>query len=419
MIVAIIGQGYVGLPLTLMALNAGHTVLAVESGPARLASLQNGQSYIPDVPSEALGRAIDAGRLVPMADLSEATPADVYVIAVPTPITKGDAPDLTFVDGAVSTIAGVSDFPEGALVAVESTIYPGAMRQHVTPRLERATGRRAGQDVYLAYSPERVDPGRTDLALADVTKLVAGTCEESQLRAQKFYETMFRHVHAVSSCEVAEFAKLLENTFRYVNIAFVNELAMAARNADIDFREVVAAASSKPYGFMAFHHGPGVGGHCLPNNVRYLAHALEQSGVASSMLSAALEINESAPVYVADRMAKALANSGLPLAGSTVILVGLAYKAGVPDVRASPALRLIDLLQERGATVQVVDPLAAGEADRLGLTCVTPTLEDCRAADAVLIVTDQDGVDYDMIARESAIILDCRGRIKLPSVEQL
>jgi UDP-N-acetyl-D-glucosamine dehydrogenase len=414
--VAVVGQGYVGLPLAIEACRAGHDVLAVESDPYRLSSLRGASSYIPDVPSPALRECVGSGRFTPMADLAGAPPAEVYVLAVPTSSTASNEPALEFLDRAVRSVAAAA--PQGALVVIESTVHVGATRRHVLPLLEATSRRRVGSEIHLAYSPERIDPGRRTVSFSEVQKLVSGVDTESGTLARKFYETMFDNVQLVSSCEVAEFAKLFENTFRYLNIALVNELALAAHNASIDFREVVAAASSKPYGFMPFHHGPGVGGHCLPNNVRYLQHSISQFREPSKILDAAMEVNESAPGNVVDRARDALDRHGRSLRGATVLVVGIAYKPNVPDVRAAPALEIIRRLQAHGARVRVADPLAADEIRRLGMEPVVPTRQECRAADLVVIVTDHDNVDYRMIAREARLVLDCRGRINQPAVEQ-
>jgi UDP-N-acetyl-D-glucosamine dehydrogenase len=415
--VAVVGQGYIGLPLAVSAVRAGHDILAVESDLERLARLQSGDSYIPDVSSESLTSALTTGRFRPVLDIRPGCHADAYIVAVPTPATEDRQPDLRLLDRALGAVGHAMD--SGALVVVESTVYPGAMREHVRPLLERVSGKALGAGFYLAYSPERVDPGRKGIELEEIPKLVSGLCSESALLARKFYESIFDRVHAVSSCEVAEFAKLLENTFRYVNIAFANELARAAHVAAVDFREVMAAAATKPYGFMPFHHGPGVGGHCLPNNVAYLSHCLRDLGRPSSILSAARAVNEAAPGYVADRLADALARRGQALDGASVVIIGLAYKAGVADSRESPAVPVIELLRHRGARVSVADPLADAEIGRLGLTPAWPVADACRAADAVVIVTDQDGIDYDAIAREAALVLDCRGRVGHSAAEQL
>lgn len=441
MIVAVVGQGYVGLPLSLAVVRAGHTVLAVEADPARLRSLGEGRSYLGDVPSADLREALTGGRFLPVSGLTgsgsgsgagagsgsgsgaasgsgagaASGSADVYLVAVPTPATEAGGPDLSLLDRAMDEVARSAR--PGALVVVESTLYPGALRRHVAPRFARESGLRPGVDVHLACSPERIDPGR-DCDPRDVPKLVAGLDEAATASAHSFYATVFKHVVPVSSSEVAEFAKLFENTFRYLNIAFANELSVAADAMGVSFREVVAAASTKPYGFLPFSPGPGVGGHCLPNNVRYLGHALAAAGAPSTLLDAARRVNESRPAYVVERLRRSLAGRGRELAGADVLLLGLSYKPGVADIRESPALAIRDALGAAGARVRIADPWAdASGGGSPSLVELTP--ESCARSDAVVVVTDHDEVDYAMVLAHAPLLLDCRGRFSHPRVEQL
>ncbi|WP_406003000.1 nucleotide sugar dehydrogenase [Streptomyces sp. NBC_00829] len=415
MLVAVIGQGYVGLPLSLAVVRAGHSVLAVEADPVRLRALREGRSYLSDVTTADLREAAADERFVPVPDLTGAEAVDVYLIAVPTPVTGAGTPDLSLLDRAMDEVARSAR--PGALVVVESTLYPGALRRHVAPRFTRVSGLRPGTDVHLACSPERIDPGR-DGDHREVPKLLAGLDDTATATAHAFYATVFKDMVPVSSCEVAEFAKLLENTFRYLNIAFVNELSVAADAMGVSFREVVAAASSKPYGFLPFSHGPGVGGHCLPNNVRYLGHALAAAGTPSTLLESARRVNESRPAYVVDRLRRSLVRRGGDLAGAEVLLLGLSYKAGVPDIRESPTLAIGDAIASAGARVRIADPRAdTGDVRLPSLVELTP--RQCARSDAVVLVTDHDEMDYDMVLAHAPLLLDCRGRFNHPRVEQL
>jgi UDP-N-acetyl-D-glucosamine dehydrogenase len=415
-LVAVLGQGYVGLPLSIAMASGGHEVHAVDVDAVRHRSLVDCRSYIVDVTDADLLRETAAGRFKPAATLAEVPAADAYVVAVPTPLDTEQVPDLSHLDAAITAIAGHAQ--RGALVMVESTIYPGAMRDHVAPLFHRLSGLEPGQDVYLGYSPDRVDPGR-GWKLEEIPKLVAGLDEESDAVAAKLYESVFEQVVRVPSCEVAEFAKLLENTFRYLNIAFANELCRASRALDISFRDVVSAASSKPFGFMAFHPGPGVGGHCLPNNVHYLNHALAKAGQPSLLLDHAARINEAMPRYSVERLADSLARKGKSVIGSTVLLLGLAFKSGVSDARNSPTLRVAELLAAAGARVKVTDPWV----ERFPATPTFDLVKLCRAevaaADAVVLMTDHDQIDYDAVLAAADVVLDCRGKLRHAEVEQL
>lgn len=416
MLVAVLGQGYVGLPLSIAMASSGHTVHAVDTNPRRYQSLVDCRSYIVDVSDVALHREAGARRFLPAPSLAEVPPVEAYVIATPTPLTDDRTPDLRYVDAALAQIARHAR--PGVLIVVESTVFPGAMRDHVAPTFERLSGLVSGVDVSLAYSPERVDPGR-GLRLSEIPKLVAGLDEAADAAAAKLYETVFEQVVRVPSCEVAEFAKLYENTFRYLNIAFANELSRASRAINISFRDVVSAASSKPFGFMAFHHGPGVGGHCLPSNVHYLNHVLAAAGQPSELLAAATTINDSMPQYLVDRLAELLERRGKQLQGSTILLLGLAFKAGVSDSRNSPTYRIAELLVASGAKVKVADPWFDSDADTDLFTMVELNREECAATDAVLLVTDHDQIDYDLVLDAADLVLDSRGKLRRAEVEQL
>ncbi|MFD7102017.1 nucleotide sugar dehydrogenase [Streptomyces celluloflavus] len=416
MLITVVGQGYVGLPGAVAIASAGHIVYAAESDPVRLASLTRCHSYIAEVDSEDLRRLSEAGRYRPVRDASRAPSCDVYLIATPTTLTPHRTPDLRHIDTALADIARSAR--PGALIVLESTIYPGALRHHVAPLFEKLSRLRAGTDVHFAYSPERLDPGR-DTVLEEVPKLVSGLDAYSGRMARDFYRTIFRHVVEVSGAEVAEFAKLLENTFRYVNIAYVNELSKTAKAMNIPFREVVAAAASKPFGFMPFHHGPGVGGHCLPSNLHYLNYVLATAGAPSELLAAAERINGSMPDYTVERLRLVLSRTRTPLRGARVLVLGLAFKAGVADDRDSPAYAISDSLIRAGADVRVADAWVARQPATDSFRLVELTAEECAAADAILLVTDHRDVDYDLVLNSGTVILDCRGHLDAQEVEQL
>lgn len=414
--VAAIGQGYVGLPLSIAIASSGHTLYAVEIDPARYESLRACRSYLVDVTDEELRRETENNRYLPVPDLADVPEVDIYVISTPTPLTEEKRPDLTYLDRALAQVAEVAR--PGALVVIESTIFPGATRTHIAPLFERLSGLKAGVDVFFAYSPDRVDPGR-DTVLSDVPKLVSGLDAQSLEAIRNFYGTVFKEVVPVSSCEVAEFTKLLENTFRYLNIAFVNELSKATSEMNISLREVISAAATKPFGYMPFHHGPGVGGHCLPNNVHYLNHALNSAGHKSELLNAATEINDSMPRHVMQRLAASLERQGKSLQGATVLILGVAFKSGVADSRNSPAYAIAAELVSMGTTVKVTDPWLGIDMTSDTFTAVELTAEECRGADAVLLVTDHEEIDYETVLASSNLIFDCRGMLNAAEVEQL
>ncbi|WP_159029901.1 nucleotide sugar dehydrogenase [Streptomyces marincola] len=416
MLVAVIGQGYVGLPLSMAVASAGHTVLAVESDPERHAELSEGRSYIVNVDSADLGRAVDDGRLAPVRDLSAVPPADVYLVAVPTPVTADREPDLGPVFGAMRTLA--ESIRPGALLVVESTLQLGGLRDRVRPYLASLVGDDVAGRIKMAYSPQRIDPGR-NLDYRDIPKLIAGLDPAATTAATQFYNTVFKDVVPVSSPEVAEFAKLLENTYRFVNVAFVNEMAKLAHTIGVDFRQVIDAAASKPFGFMPFYPGPGVGGHCLPNNVHYLRQGWRDGGGTSDVLTAAIHVNDGMPAYTVRRLEKALERRGSGLAGARVLLLGLSYKADVADARHSPAYAVSSEIVARGGQVRLADPLDPPHAGPESFVRVELTRRECEEADAVVLLTDHEGVDYEMVIESSRLVLDCRGRLRGERVEQL
>jgi len=400
--VAIVGAGYVGVPLAQVFAEAGRSVLLVERDPGRVAQLNRGESYIEDVPSDALKRLVDGGNLRATTDYDELREADAILIALPTPLSKQREPDLSIVNAATEEIA--KRLRKGHLVVLESTTYPGTTREELLPRLE-ASGLKVGADFNLAFSPERVDPGRVDWTTKNVPKVVGGITEACTERAAELYGSAVDTVHRVTSPESAELTKLLENIFRSVNIALVNELAQLCERMKIDFWEVVDAAATKPFGFMSFKPGPGLGGHCIPIDPFYLTWKAREFNFYTEFIELAGKINENMPYHCRSLISQAL-NHGKQrsLKGSHVLVLGVAYKPGIADMRESPALKLIELLQAAGAEISYHDPHVP-ELPGFGLSSVPlePERYDC-----IAIVTDHAGIDYEALLDDGAVIVDFR-----------
>ncbi len=414
---AVIGQGYVGLPLAVAAVEAGYEVVGVDVDPSRVERLQQGESYVDDVDGTRLRAAIGTGRFTASADYADVAGFSVAVITVPTPL-RDRSPDLSFLTAAGRSLAG--DLTRGSVVVLESTTYPGTTEDLLRPILEEGSGLTAGADFALGYSPERIDPGNTTWTLQATPKVVAGVGDASLAAVQEFYGKLVADLVPVSSTRAAELTKLLENTFRHVNIALVNEFAMFARELGVDVWEVVRAASTKPFGFLPFHPGPGVGGHCLPIDPTYLSWRVQQAtGRRFRLVELANDINEHMPDHVVQRLTQGLNELGKPVRGSTVLMLGLAYKKNSSDARESPATRIARLLLSLGARVWAVDGhVPAGhlarEAPRVALTT-----DVVHTADAVVVLTDHDDIDYPFVQREACWILDCRNRMSGANVETL
>jgi UDP-N-acetyl-D-glucosamine dehydrogenase len=401
--VGVIGLGYVGLPLAVSFAEAGCEVVAVDVDPRKLEALRAGDSYIGDVSSERF--AAVATRIHPTADYAELSSADAVLVCVPTPLTRNREPDLTPLIDATRALGGA--LRSGQLVVLESTTYPGTTREQVAPLLEEGSGLSAGRDFHLAFSPERVDPGRTDFTLRNTPKILGGLTEMCAQRAQELYGLVCDEIVRVSSPEAAELTKLLENIFRSVNIALVNELAMLTDRMGIDIWEVVDAASSKPYGFMRFEPGPGMGGHCLPVDPFYLSWRAREFDMATEFIELAGKVNQQMPYHCVAKAQRALNEAGMSVKGARVAVVGVSYKPGVGDVRESPALKIITLLDELGAKVVYHDPHVPALAD-FGLTN-TPLEEAVANADLAVIVTAHPEVDNELIAQRARLVLDLRG----------
>jgi UDP-N-acetyl-D-glucosamine dehydrogenase len=413
----IIGQGYVGLPLAMLAVEAGHHVVGIDVDASRVELLQRGESYVDDVEDARLRAALDSGRYVATTDYSNIAGFDVAVITVPTPL-QNRTPDLSFVTSAARELSRY--VTSGSLVVLESTTYPGTTEDLLRSILERGSGLSAGADFSLGYSPERVDPGNKAWTLSATPKVVAGINEASLAAIQEFYGKLVADVVPVSSPRAAEMTKLLENTFRHVNIALVNEFAIFARELGVDVWEVLRAASTKPFGFMPFHPGPGVGGHCLPIDPTYLSwHVQQATGRRFRFVELANDINEQMPDYVVRRVIEGLNRLGRPVLESKVLLVGLAYKKNSSDARESPARQIARLLASLGAQVSAVDQHVPTDSLAEEAPRVTITADVVRASDAVVILTDHDGIDYGLLEREARWVLDCRNRLSGARVESL
>ena len=415
--VLVVGQGYVGLPLAMRAVEVGHDVVGLDVNDRRIGDLVAGRSYVDDIGAEQLAAALASGRYLPTTDVAAAEGFDVAVITVPTPLRES-APDLSYIEQAVRDLAPLAR--RGATVVLESTTYPGTTQELLVPLLEAGSGLRAGADVHVGYSPERIDPGNATWTFVTTPKVVSGVDAASLAAVQAFYDTLVERTVAVSSPREAELAKLLENTFRHVNIALVNELAVFAQAMGIDVWETIDAASTKPFGFMPFRPGPGVGGHCLPIDPSYLSWQVRQElGRSFRFVELANDINDHMPDYVVQRVTDLLNDERKPLNGSTVLLVGLAYKKNSGDVREAPSLRVVELLRQRGARVVAVDGhLAAYEVPR-GVEMVELDADGLASADVAVLLTDHDDVDLGVLEVGQTPVLDARGRLRGERVVRL
>jgi UDP-N-acetyl-D-glucosamine dehydrogenase len=400
---AIIGAGYVGLPLARCFAEAGVGVVLLDIDAERVAAINSGESHVEDVPSDALAPLVEAGTLTATTDYDALREADSIVIALPTPLSANREPDLSIVLGAVQEV--VPRFRKGQLVVLESTTYPGTTREEVLPILA-AGGLEVGKDFHLAFSPERIDPGREDWTVKTTPKVVGGITAACTERACDFYRRAIDNVFSVSSPEAAELTKLLENIFRSVNIALVNELAQLCDRMRVDVWEVVEAAATKPFGFMSFKPGPGLGGHCLPVDPFYLAWKAREFDFYTEFIELAGKVNENMPYFCLEKITRALNSQEKAVKGSHIHLVGVSYKADVGDLRESPALKLIELLREEGAEISYHDPHVPSLPEH-GLSSqeLDGSLEK---ADCVAIVTAHSGIDYDQLAERSRLVVDFR-----------
>ncbi|MFV2103271.1 nucleotide sugar dehydrogenase [Micromonospora sp. LOL_024] len=413
----VIGQGYVGLPLAIRAVEAGLDVVGLDVDTDRVKRLTAGEPYVADIPADRLGRALASGRYHPSAEYADAKDFDTCVITVPTPLRDG-TPDLSFVKQAGTEIG--PHLRPGCTVILESTTYPGTTEELLRPLLESASGLRSPGDFHLGYSPERIDPGNQTWQLTNTPKVVSGVDDASLARIDAFYRQLVERTVPVGSTRVAELTKLIENTFRQVNIALVNELAMLSHQLDIDVWQAIDAAATKPFGFMPFRPGPGVGGHCLPIDPCYLSWQVKRRlGRQFRFIELASDVNHEMPEHVAQRVMAGLNRSGRSVNGSRLLLLGLAYKRNTGDMRDSPAVDVARRLREFGAEVRAVEPYAEAHHLPAGVQMVDLTEREVGAADGVVVVTDHDVFDYDLVARHARYVFDSRNRCAGPTVERL
>jgi UDP-N-acetyl-D-glucosamine dehydrogenase len=415
--VLVVGLGYVGLPLAIRAAEVGHRVVGYDTDETRVKLLQTG-SYIEDVSPDQLNAVLASGAFTASSQARSCAGFDVAVVSVPTPLREG-LPDLTYIEAACQTLARY--LRPGATVIVESTTWPGTTVEKVQPWLEDGSGLIAGTDFYLGYSPERIDPGNKTWTLVTTPKIVSGIDDASLAVVQEFYSGIVEETVPVSSPAEAELAKIIENTFRHVNIALINELAMCANGLGIDVWAAISAASSKPFGFMSFTPGPGVGGHCLPIDPSYLSWRVERAlGQTFRFIELANDINNHMPDYVVRRLMMALNEKGRPVRGSRILLLGLAYKKNTGDARESPAARVAQLLLGLGADVVAADPhVSESGLIHARIERVEPTPAEISRADAVVMLTDHDAFDLAGIGQEASYVLDCRNVLTGSNVETL
>jgi UDP-N-acetyl-D-glucosamine dehydrogenase len=412
MAIGIVGLGYVGLPLAVAFAEAGEEVVGVDVDAARVAELSEGRSPIEDIPDARLQAVLD--RCSFTSRYVELHEADAILVCVPTPLTRNREPDLGPLLSSARALSGV--IRRGQLVVLESTTFPGTTRDHLVPLLEES-GLRAGRDFALAFSPERVDPGRTDYTIRTTPKVVGGLTPACTDRAVGVYGLVCDHLVPVSTPEVAELSKLLENIFRSVNIALVNELAILADRMGIDIWEVVDAAATKPFGFMRFDPGPGMGGHCLPVDPFYLAWKAREYDLSTEFVEVAGKVNQHMPYFCLEKIVRALNDAGKPVQGTPILIVGVSYKAGVGDLRESPALKIIELLRRRGADVRYHDPHVP-VLEEHALRGV-PLDEGLEGVDLAVIVTAHPEVDHGRVVERAPLVLDLRGTTRHLGAPQL
>lgn len=407
--VGVIGLGYVGLPLAVEFANAGFAVVGIDVRASKVDELNAGCSYIRDVPADAVQRLVEAGNLRATTDFSVVAELDTITIAVPTPLRKTKDPDMSFVVAAAERVAQY--LHPGLLIILESTTYPGTTEELLLPMFEKR-GLRAGQDFFLCFSPERVDPGNTQFRTRNIPKVIGGVTPACTEIGALFYSQSLDKVISVSSTSVAEMVKLLENTFRMINIGLANEIAMMCDGMGINVWEVIDAAATKPFGFMPFYPGPGLGGHCIPIDPFYLSWKSKQSGIEARFIDLAGHVNAQMPRFVVDKIQNALNDRAKPLRDANIHIAGVAYKRDVDDLRESPALDMILLLKQRGARVSYTDPyIPSLKLDGLQLTSENLN-ESAAEADCVVIVTDHKAFDFAALVENAKLIVDTRNALK-------
>ncbi|MFF5439823.1 nucleotide sugar dehydrogenase [Streptomyces achromogenes] len=416
--IVVAGQGYVGLPLAVRAAEVGHRVVGYDVDKRRVQQLTAGQSYVEDVASSRLRAVLDSGAYSASADAAALAGFDIAVITVPTPLRDG-VPDLTYVESCARTLGEY--LGPGAAVVLESTTYPGTTEELLLPILEKASGLKGGVDFLAGFSPERIAPGNKRWSFEGTPKLVSGIDAESLRVIKGFYDGIFQTTVPVSGPKVAEMAKLIENTFRLVNISMINELATLAKPLGVNIWEAIDAAATKPFGFTRFTPGPGVGGHCLPVDPLFLSWKIQQElGVPFRFVELAADVNRQMPGYVVQRLTEALGRRGKPVSGSRILLLGLTYKINATDLRESPSARIAELLTGLGADVRGADPnIPDGDDTKLKVRRVDATPEEIAASDAVVLLMDHARFDLAMIQESAPYVLDCRNRMSGANIEVL
>ncbi len=408
--IAIIGLGYVGLPLAVAFAEVGFSVIGLDVSADKVRKLNNAESYIPDIPTTQLAPLVKSGKLKATTSYDDLRSVDALSICVPTPLRKTKDPDMSYVIDASDAITQIAH--PGMLIVLESTTYPGTTNEILIPRLQEK-GLQVGKDVFLAFSPERIDPANKQYHVRNTPKVIGGVTEDCQAVTCEYYGAIVDQVVPVSSTMAAEMVKLLENTFRSVNIGLVNEMAIMCDRLNVDVWEVIRAAASKPFGFMPFTPGPGIGGHCIPIDPLYLSWKLKSMNYTARFIELASEVNTSMPLYVVNKIAEALNDEAKAVRGSKIAVLGVAYKRDVDDVRESPALDVIQLLQEKGADVSYHDPYVPSirlEHDAR-LASVELTAAWLNAADCVVVVTDHTNYDWNWVAQNSKLIFDSRNAL--------
>ena len=403
-IVGLIGLGYVGLPLAVAFAESGATVIGLDVDPTRVARVRAGASFVEDVPTSTLAGLVTAGRLTATDDVAALKDVDAILICVPTPLGKSKEPDISYIVSAADAVAGV--IRRGQLVVLESTTYPGTTQEILLPRFQ-ARGLRAGEDFFLAFSPERIDPGNRRYTLREIPKVVGGLTPACRELATALYARVTRQIVPVSAPQTAEMVKLFENTFRSVNIALVNEFAIMCRRLGISVWEVIGAAATKPFGFMPFYPGPGLGGHCLPSDPHYLSWRVRLEGYEPRFIAFADEINRQMPTYVVQLVTDALNERGRAVRGARILALGVAYKANVADTRDSPAIEILQTLLTKGAAAVYHDPFVPSlTLERTTLESIAWRDADLAGRDVVLILTPHNGYDWGAIVREARLVID-------------
>lgn len=409
--ISVVGLGHVGLPLALTFAESGYKVLGLDIDPSKIEALQAGRSHLQHIADRRVADARAAGLLEASLDVQHASEADALILCVPTPLTTYREPDLSFIHSTMEAL--LPHLHPGQVISLESTTFPGTTEEELRPRIE-AQGLRVGRDVFLVYSPEREDPGNANYSTATIPKVIAGSTAACLEVGLALYEQAIHELVSVSSTRVAELTKLVENIHRAVNIGLMNELKPLADRMNIDLYEVIRAAATKPFGFVPYYPGPGLGGHCVPIDPFYLTWKAREFGMHTRFIELAGEINSAMPNYVASKINEALNQAGKPLKSSRVLILGIAYKKNVGDIRESPSVEVMELLQNKGAIVQYSDPFVPVfppmRHHHFNLRSVPLSAESIASFDAVVLCTDHDCFDYGLILRSSALLIDSRGR---------